>query len=102
MRQQIGGALARDPVDEIERDVVKVGITESVDRASDVVRCRLPFEYGEEPWLEALLAPSETRVTPSSRSSAASRGVTVSGLASTVFSSAPGKPRATAGAHPAR
>ena len=58
---QIGGALAGDPVDEIERDVVKVGITESVDRASDVVRSRLPFEYGEQPRLEALRAERDAR-----------------------------------------
>ena len=69
---QIGGALAGDPVDEIERDVVKVGITESVDarRTSSGAACRSSTERSRG-W--KLCAPSETRVTPSSRSSAASR-----------------------------
>src|SRR5207249_795874 len=35
---EIGGALAGDAVDEVKRDVVKTGITESVVGASDVVR----------------------------------------------------------------
>ena len=35
---QAGGALAGDPVDEIERDVVESGITEMVEGSSDVGR----------------------------------------------------------------
>ena len=34
---EVGGALAGDPVDEVERDVVESGITENVHRAADVV-----------------------------------------------------------------
>src|SRR6476659_6404089 len=35
---EIGGLLARDPVDEIERNVVERGITKSMERAPDVLR----------------------------------------------------------------
>src|SRR5262249_46228614 len=35
---EVGGALAGDPVDEIEGYVVESGITKMMDRASDVVR----------------------------------------------------------------
>ena len=37
IRSEVGGALAGDAVEEIERDVVESGITESVHGASDVV-----------------------------------------------------------------
>ena len=86
---EIGGLLARDPVDEIERDVVERGITKSMERASDVVRSGNALEHLEQPWRERW-APSDTRVTPPSRRSAASSGVTVSGFASTVISAAAG------------
>src|SRR6266705_6632379 len=51
---EIGGALARDPVEEIERDVVKADITESMEGAPDVVRPRPPLEHLEQLRLEAL------------------------------------------------
>ena len=54
IRVEVGGALARDPVDEIERDVVKSGITKSVNRAPDVVGCRTPFEHLEQRGPEGL------------------------------------------------
>ena len=53
---EVGGALAGDAVDEIERDVVESGITESVHGASDVIRRRATLEHREEPRLEALRA----------------------------------------------
>ena len=53
---EVGGALAGDPVQEIERDVVESGITKSVHRASDVVRRGVPLEHGEQVRLEALRA----------------------------------------------
>src|ERR671923_557897 len=49
-----GGALAWDPVDEIERDVVKSGITEMVEGAPDVVRAGLALEHSEERPVERL------------------------------------------------
>ena len=86
---EVGGALARDAVEEIERDVVKSGITESVHRAPDVVGCCLALEHVEQLRPERLRAERDA-VTPCSRRSAASSGVTVSGFASTVSSSAAG------------
>ena len=53
---EIGGALPRDAVEEIERDVVKPGITQIVQGAPDVVRRRPPLEHVEELRLEALRA----------------------------------------------
>ena len=89
VRLEIGGALARNAVDEIERDVVEPGITESMDRPSDVVgagtRSSTPSRCGLND-----CAPSETRLTRWSRSSKERAGVTVSGLASTVTSAAGG------------
>ena len=58
---KVGGALAGDPVDQIERDVVKSDITQSVDRAPDVVRARASFEHREQPRLEALRAERDPR-----------------------------------------
>ena len=48
IRLQVGGALARDPVEQIERDVVETGITKSVHRASDDIRCCPPLEHPKE------------------------------------------------------
>ena len=45
IRVEVGGALARDPVDEIERDVVESGITQSVCCSSDVVRTGNALEH---------------------------------------------------------
>ncbi len=42
---EIGGALAGDPVDEVERDVVNLGITEMMHGASDVVRAGNALEH---------------------------------------------------------
>ena len=53
---EVGGALARDAVDEVERDVVESGITENVDGASDVVRSGNALEHAEQPRLERLRA----------------------------------------------
>jgi len=50
---EIGGLLARDAVDEVDRDVVKTGITQSVEGAPDVVRRGNTVEDGEEPRGEA-------------------------------------------------
>ncbi len=51
---EIGGLLARDPVDEIERDVVERGITKSMNGAPDVVRTGNALEHLEQPWCERL------------------------------------------------
>ena len=51
---QVGGALAGDPVDEIEGDVVKTGITKMVERTPDVVGSGNAVEHLEEVRLEAL------------------------------------------------
>ena len=61
IRVEVGGALARDAVDEIERDVVETGITKSVHRASDVVRCRPALENGEQVRPERLGAERDAR-----------------------------------------
>src|SRR6185312_17063689 len=53
---QRGGALAGDAVDEIERDVVKSGITEMVEGTADGVRTGNAIEYLEQLGLEALRA----------------------------------------------
>ena len=52
----LGGALAGDPVDEVERDVVKSGITKKIDGAPDVVRSGNALEHLEQARLEALRA----------------------------------------------
>ena len=41
---EVGGALAGNPVDEVERDVVKTGIAENVERDSDGIGASLPLE----------------------------------------------------------
>ena len=51
---EVGGALAGDPVDEIERDVVEPGITKKVHGTPDVVRRGAPLEHVEQVRLEAL------------------------------------------------
>ena len=86
---ELGGALARDAVDEIERDVVEPGITKSVDGTPDVVR---PATRSSTPSRSGwkLCAPSDTRLTRFRRKSRASSAVTVSGFASTVTSAASG------------
>src|SRR5258708_29504806 len=53
---EVGGALAGNPVDEVERDVVKTGIAQSVERASDVLRPRTALEHLEQLGGEALCA----------------------------------------------
>ena len=58
---EVGGALAGDPVDEVERDVVKSGITQMVERAPDGDRTRLALEHGEQFWPEALRAERDAR-----------------------------------------
>ena len=53
---EVGGALARDAVDEIERDVVESGITKNVDGAPDVVGSGNALEHVEQVRVEALRA----------------------------------------------
>ena len=58
---EIGGLLARDPVDEVERNVVERGITKSMHRASDVVGSGNTFEHFEQPGGERLGAERDPR-----------------------------------------
>ena len=58
---EIGGALAGDPVDEVERDVVKSGITKMMHGASDVVRTGNALEHAEQLRLEGLRAERDAR-----------------------------------------
>src|SRR5207249_603549 len=51
---EIGGALPWNPVDEVQRDVFKTGITKKVYRAADVVRTGAALEHREQMGLEAL------------------------------------------------
>ncbi len=51
---QVGGALAGNPVDEVERDVVEAGVAERVHGASYVLGPRPPLERLEQVRLEAL------------------------------------------------
>ena len=57
---EVGGGLAGDAVDEIERDVVKSGITENVHGAADVFGLRAALQHGEKSRLEALRAQRHT------------------------------------------
>ena len=82
---ELGGALAGDAVDEVERDVVKSGITKMMHGASDVVgpaaaRARAAARAGTS----ARRARRDSR--PRRAAARASSGVTVSGFASTVTS----------------
>jgi hypothetical protein len=56
IRLQVGGALARNAIDEIERDVVKTGITKMVESTPDGVRMDNTFEHLEQVRLETLNA----------------------------------------------
>ena len=58
---EIGGALAWDAVDEIERDVVESGITQMVERGPDGLGAGLPLEHGQQLGLEALGAERDAR-----------------------------------------
>ena len=58
---EVGGALAGDPVQQVERDVVKIGITEMVERAPDSVRAGPPLEHLEQLGAEALRTERDTR-----------------------------------------
>ena len=87
---EIGGGLARDPVDEVERDVVKSGITKMVEGTPDGVRLDNTVEDIQEMGRK-LCTPSEIRFTPWRRNMRASSCVTVSGFASTVTSFAGGR-----------
>ena len=53
---EVGGGLARDAVDEIERDVVETGITENVHGPADVLGLRAAFQHGQKGGVEALCA----------------------------------------------
>src|SRR4029450_2360418 len=50
---EVGGARGRGPVDEIQRDVVKSGITEIVEGAPDVLRTGATLQYREQVRLKA-------------------------------------------------
>src|SRR5216684_6143398 len=54
IRVEVGGALAWDPVEQVERYVVKFDITKSMEGASDGIRSGLPLEDFEQSRLEAL------------------------------------------------
>ncbi len=58
---EVGGLLARDAVDEVERDVVKSGITQTIEGASDVVRLGNAPECPQEPWREGLRPDRDAR-----------------------------------------
>jgi hypothetical protein len=60
VRLEIGGALARNAVDEIERDVVETGITKSVHCPPDVVRTGNAFQRLQEVRPERLRADGDT------------------------------------------
>ena len=70
-------------------NVVKSGITESVHRAPDVVGRRAPFEHFEQRRPERLRADGDA-VDSAFSEERREPGVTVSGFASTVTSSAAG------------
>jgi len=57
---EVGGALAGNPVEEIERYVVKSGITQNVDRAPDVAGACAPLQHLQQPRLERLRAQRHT------------------------------------------
>ena len=59
IRVEVGGALAGNPVDEVEGDVVKSGITKMVERAPDGVRLGNAVQSVEEARLEALDAEGD-------------------------------------------
>ena len=48
VRREIGGALPRDPIDEVQRDVVKSGITKMMHGTPDVVRSGNALEHTEQ------------------------------------------------------
>ena len=58
---EVGGLLARDPVDEIERDVVERGITKSMNGAPDVVRTGNALEHLEQARCERLRSERDPR-----------------------------------------
>src|SRR3989475_13164232 len=58
---QVGGALAGNPIENIERNVVKSDITKSMHRASDVIRSGPPLEHVEQLRLEALRSERDAR-----------------------------------------
>src|SRR6202008_2097124 len=58
---EVGGGLARNPVDEIERDVVESGITEMMHAPPDVVRTGNTLEHLEERRPERLGADRDAR-----------------------------------------
>src|SRR6266498_984056 len=58
---QVGGALTGNSVDEIQRDVVKTGITQMVKGATVVVGTGAPLEHGKQPGIEALRPERDSR-----------------------------------------
>ena len=51
---EVGGALAGNAVEEVERDVVEPSVAKKADGSPDVVGARPPLEHGQEMRLEAL------------------------------------------------
>ena len=76
---EIGGLLPRDSVEEVERDVVKSGITEMIERGPDVVRSGNALEHFEQTRLEALRPERDTvdPVPPKQRRELARHGLGV-------------------------
>ena len=58
---EVGGALAGDAVDQVEREVVEAGLPQDGERPPHVVGPRAPLEHLEQPWLEALRAERDAR-----------------------------------------
>ena len=85
---EVGGLLARDAVDEIERDVVNSGITKTIEGAPDVVRLGNAVECPKQTWRERLRAERHAVDAARRRAARRARASTVSGFASTVTSSA--------------
>ena len=83
VRLQIGGALAGDPVDEIERDVVKSGIAKMMHGASDVVWLGNTLEHLEQSRPERLRAERDA-IRAGGMNFPVSRDVQLSGWYSTI------------------
>jgi hypothetical protein len=53
---EVGGALAGNPVEQVEREVVETTIAKMVERSADVVGPRVPLQYAQETGVERLRA----------------------------------------------
>jgi len=57
---EVGGLLARDAVDEIERNVVNSGITHNLHGPADVIRPRAALQHVQKVRVERLCANRHT------------------------------------------